>query len=203
MSFPTPDEIKRWVTDTIRHSWHIEYYLQRLQVGVADLQRPHDIIGFGNKLEWPAIRGFAMQYRFKEKEPDDFFSTYVLPALWYHRQQDHHVAWNEFSPSSSVDSMKLGAVDACCSLLEPRGYQGGCHTWDEIEDISLKNPIHKTPWMLLMAQEMKKVEKPILTPITLTNVPRKGLTPESHDIITGRISETLAMLKQDHNITLD
>lgn len=194
--FPTKEEIIRWLVDTTRHAWHIEFYLQRLQVGVADIQRPHDIVGYGNKFEWPAIRGFALQYRGKE-----FFEPYVLPALHFHRQQYHHLAWNQFNPTASIDAMKLGAVDACCSLLEPRDYQGGCHSFESVKEITLKNPIHKVPWMLLVAQEMEKIEKPELIKIDLNNIP-DGISPESRDTIKERIFETLKMLKQDQGIVV-
>jgi hypothetical protein len=196
--FPTEEEINRWVLDTIRHAWHIEFYLQRLQIGRSDIQRPHDIVGLGNKLEWPAIRGFAMQYR----SGKDVFKTYVLPALEYHRQQFHHLAWNNFNPTASVDAMRLGAVDAVCSLLEPRDYQDGCHTWPQIRDISLKNPIHKVAWMLLLSQEMEAIEKPNIEEITLKTIPTEGITPESQEAIRERIFETTTMLKRDHGIIL-
>ena len=194
---PSESEIKRWLRDTIRHCWHIEYYLERLQTGHGDIQRPHDIMGLGNKLEWDAIRGFALQYRGQE-----FFESHVLPSLKFHRQQHHHCAWNDYNPTASVDAMRLGATDACCSLLEPRGYQGGCHTWEELHDISIKNPIHKVAWMLLIAQEMKKIEKPDISAITLDHIPRGGISAESCDIIEGRIQQTLSMLKKDHGIII-
>jgi hypothetical protein len=196
--FPTPDEVGRWVLDTVRHAYHIEYYLQRLQIGRSDLQRPHDIVGHGNKLEWPAIRGFAMQYR----TGPEIFKTYVLPALDYHRQQFHHLAWNGFNPTASVDAMKLGAVDAVCSLIEPRDYQGGCHTWEEVNAISLQNPIHKVPWMLLLATEMERIPKPDILSVTLTNFPDALISPESRDILRERVYETAVMLHQDHGIQL-
>lgn len=196
IEFPTALEIGRWLTDTLRHVWHIEFYLQRLQIGTSDIQRPHDIVGHGNKLEWPAIRGFAMQYR---RAPDTF-ERYVMPALDFHRQQYHHLAWNQFNPTASVDAMKLGAVDACCSLLEPRDYQGGCHSFDGLRDVALRNPIHKVPWMLLVAQEMEKIEIPHLSEITLGNVPRDGISPESRDVICERFSEAVARLRQDQGI---
>lgn len=192
---PTKEEITWWLTDTVRHAYHIEYFLQRLQIGTEDKQRPHDIVGVGNKLEWEAIRGFALQYRGRE-----MFQDHVLPSLEFHRQQDHHIAWNEYNPTASPDAMKLGAVDACCSLLEPRDYQGGCHTYSELYEIANNNPIHKTGWMLLVAQEMELVEQPVLANISLDNVPTLGLSAESHDILCGRISECRHMLASDHGI---
>ncbi len=195
---PTHEEIKRWIVGTLKHAIHIEYYLQRLQIGRSDIQRPHDLVGQGNKLEWTAIRGFAMQYR---TEPG-IFDLYVKPALDFHRQQFHHVCWNEFNPSASTDSMRLGAVDAVCSLLEPRGYQGGCHSYKDIYDIAEKNPIHKVAWMQMMAQEMAKIEAPDLTGVSLTNVPRCGLDIEKHEIVLERLHESLVMLEHDQSIIL-
>jgi hypothetical protein len=204
--FPTPAEIRQWISETVRHAWHIEYYLQELQVGVADIQRPHDIVGIGNKFEWPCIRGFAMQYRgyklANKADRDAHFEKYTLPALKFHRQQDHHKSWNQYYPNASVDAMQLGAVDACCSLIEPRDYQGGCHTFDEVEAVAMKNPIHKVAWMLLMSREMERIAKPHIEKITLLKLPGKGISPESRDIITGRVEETIKMLKQDHGIQL-
>ena len=198
--FPTNKEICQWILDTIRHSAHIEYYLEHLQIGRNDIQRPHDLIGHGNKLEWPAIRGFAMQYRGEQA----MFDRYVRPSLEYDRQQFHHLAWNKFNPSASTDAMRLGAVDAVCSLLEPRGYQGGCHTWDAITDIAENNPVHKVAWMHLVSADMKKIEKPDLTIITLEK-PRRlpGLSAEKHEAIVERLQETLQSLKHEEGITLE
>lgn len=195
--FPSTKAIGQWITDTIRHAYHIEYYLQRLQVGFTDIQRPHDIVGYGNKLEWPCIRGYAMQY----EEVFDF-NEHILPALEYHRKQDHHQSWNTYHPNVSTDAMRLGAVDAVCSLLEPRGYQGGCHSFHEIHDIAEANQIHKVAWMQLMAGEMEKIhsELPPVIDFKPFEVPTQGLTKESHDIILGRLQETIVMLKHDQGI---
>lgn len=197
-AFPMPEEIRRWITDTLRHAAHIEFYLDRLQIGRSDIQRPHDLVGVGNKLEWPAIRGFALQYRGPE-----FFEPYVRPALEFHRQQYHHQAWNEFSQTSSPDAMRLGAVDAVCSLLEPRGYQGGCHDWDSIATISEDNPIHKVAWMHLVAGEMRKIEKPDLAVITIERPMRlPGLSAEKYEILVERVHETLTHLKHEQGVEL-
>lgn len=203
---PTPKESEKWISETVRHAWHIEYYLQELQVGDTDTQRPHDIMGFGNKLEWEAIRGFALQYRGYELPTPElrqaYFEKHILPSLNFHRQQDHHKSWNQYYPNATVDEMQLGAVDACCSLLEPRGYQGGEHTFAEVEEIALGNPIHKVAWMLMMGREMERIAKPAIANITLYKLPSKGISLESRDIIEGRVEETIIMLKQDHGILL-
>ncbi len=194
---PTTEEVRQWVTDTVRHAYHIEYFLQRLQIGTQDKQRPHDIVGVGNKLEWEAIKGFALQYR-----GPHMFQDHVLPSLEFHRQQDHHCAWNSYNANATPDAMKLGAVDACCSLLEPRAYQGGCHTYSSLYEVANTNPIHKTGWMLLVGREMELVEQPRIDHITIDNVPTLGLSPESHDILCGRISECREMLDKTQGIKL-
>ena len=95
--YPTPTEIKRWLTEVLQHTIRIEYYLGELGIGQSDIQRPHDMVGEGNKLEWTCIRGFALQYRGPE-----FFEDYVLPSLHHHRKQHHHLAWNVFNPGASA-----------------------------------------------------------------------------------------------------
>lgn len=195
--YPTTEEIRRWLTEVLQHTMRIEYYLGELRIGQSDIQRPHDMVGEGNKLEWTCIRGFALQYRGPE-----FFEDYVLPALHHHRRQHHHHAWNVFNPGASADSMMLGAVDACCSMLEKRDYQGGEHTWEQIRAAAYKNPIHKTPWMLLVAAEMEKVSRVCLDDMTLHQIPRGILNPEMREKICRRIDKTIGMLKQDHGIDL-
>ena len=206
MNLPNSKEICQWITETVRHAWHIEYYLQELQVGLTDKQRPHDIVGVGNKLEWHAIKGFGLQYqgyKLPTKElREAHFEKYTLPALKFHRQQDHHLAWNQYYPNASIDAMRLGAVDSCCSLLEPREYQGGHHSFDQVKEVALRNPIHKAPWMLLMVEEMRRIPPPILSDITMSNIPKKGITAETHDIISERIQETILMLRKDQKIKL-
>ena len=65
---PTDKEIQAWLKSALEHVLSIEYYLHQLKVGKEDPQRPHDIVGPGNKLEWPVLRGFAIQYRDRASE---------------------------------------------------------------------------------------------------------------------------------------
>lgn len=199
---PTTDNIRKWLTVTLQHAVHIEHYLHELQIGRSDIQRPHDLVGLGNKLEWPCIRGFSMQF----SEEPGAFDAYVKHALDHHRQQHHHQAWNEFNPQSSCDAMRLGAVDAVCSLLEPRGYQGGVHTLDQIVGIAENNPIHKVAWMQLVALEMRKLKpvdpRAIEVDLKACNVTRLGLGIEMHERICDRINDVRVMLAQDHGLVI-
>src|SRR3989338_8348677 len=171
---PRNEEIKNWLVGTIKHVQHVEYYFEQLQFGKEDPQRPHDIIGTGNKFEWEVIKGFAIQYRDKRQE---YFDHYALPSLERHRCQYHHIKWNNPNPTSTDEDMKVGAVDAICSLLEPdRAYQGGKHTHKEIGLIIEKNPPHKCPWLREISAEIQKIEYPNLQQITqLNNFPNLGI----------------------------
>ncbi len=197
---PTPQEIRAWLIGTVHHVQHIEYYLEQLRIGKEDPQRPHDIIGYGNKFEWEVIKGFAIQYRERSQE---FFERHVKPSLERHRHQYHHVKWNEQNPTATHEDMKLGAVDAICSLLEPdRTYQGGKHTAIEIETIIEKNPEHKQPWLRLIHAEIQKIEPPQLSIIrNLQDFPNIGIHPTTYNTLKARVHDTLIMLHDhDYNV---
>ncbi|HLC73547.1 MAG TPA: hypothetical protein VJH20_02840 [Candidatus Nanoarchaeia archaeon] len=191
---PTIGEIRQWIIGTVRHVQHIEYYLERLQLGKEDPQRPHDIIGYGNKLEWEVIRGLAVQYR--DRSPE-FFYSHVEPSLERHRCQYHHLQWNAPNYLHTDGDMKVGAVDAICSLLEPdREYQGGKHTSMEIDAIIEKNPEYKQIWMREIHAEMQRIASPNLYLITdLDDMPNIGINPSTYDILGARLHDTLEMLQ--------
>ncbi len=197
---PTTPEIEAWLLGTIRHVQHIEYFLERLQIGKEDPQRPHDIIGNGNKFEWDVIRGFALQYRDRSTE---FFDLYVAPSLERHRCQYHHQKWNNPNTNATDDDMKVGAVDAVCSLLESdRAYQGGKHTPAQIEEIIEKNLEHKRPWLRLIHTEIQRIEQPNLQIIRdLKEFLNIGINPDSYDILRARVNDTIKML-QEHGYKL-
>lgn len=79
---PTENEIKTWLVSVLQHSCHVEYFLKKLGIGSNDSERPHDIVGPGNKYEWGVMKGLALQYR--NPKPD--FQIYILPSLNLHRQ---------------------------------------------------------------------------------------------------------------------
>jgi len=39
-------------------------------------------------------------------------------------------------PGASDEDMRVGAVDAICSLLENRAHQGGIHNYDRVMEIA-------------------------------------------------------------------
>lgn len=192
---PTPNEIRAWLLGTIKHVQHIEYYLEQLQIGKEDPQRPHDIMGEGNKFEWEVIKGFAIQYRDRTQE---FFNKHITPSLERHRCQHHHQKWNNPNQTASDEDMKVGAVDAICSLLEPdREYQGGKHSSEKIKEKIAKNPQHKQKWMESIHKEMQRIKKPTLEIITdLQTFPNLGLNKSTYETIKDRTIETLKMLRE-------
>ena len=193
---PNETEILQWVLHTATHAYHIEYFLQKLQVGSEDPDRPHDIVHKGSKFDWEAVRGFALQFRAEGRK---LHSHEIMAALEYHRQQYHHQKWNQCYPGATPDALELGAVDAVCSLLEHREYQGGAHTYEQIEVIANRNNIHKVAWMKYAVSEMRRIEQPNLAEITsFSKIPREGISSETHDIIMQRIYETLTSLSVNH-----
>jgi len=193
---PNELEIVKWVLHTNIHAYHIEYFLQRLQVGSEDPDRPHDIVHKGSKFDWDAVKGFALQFRTEGRK---LYRPQIMASREYHRQQYHHRQWNKFNSSATEDAMKLGAVDAVCSLLELREYQGGVHTYAQIEAIANKDPIPKKEWMKYAVSEMKKIRQPNLAEITaFSKIPREGITSQTYDTVISRAHETLRQLEMDH-----
>lgn len=207
---PSEKEIKRWLLDVCTHSLAVEYFCERFQVGAGDPQRPHDIIGKGNKFSWEVIKGLALQYRHPAmKTSSNFFRHHVQPALDLHRNyQYHHQMWNQPNPKATADCMKFGAIDAVCSLLENRVYQGGLHTYKEILELAKSDPPFQRSWMLEMVPEMRKIKQPVFTEIaeinekSLTIFPNPGVSLETYNIIRERLYETRQMLRTEYGYKL-
>src|SRR3989338_1049046 len=112
---PTEQEITIWMIATLQHVLHIEFFFNELKIGQKDPERPHDLVGQGNKFEWEVMRGFALQYR----NPMPEFKKDLEHSLLLHRQQYHHRKWNgpdpdnftKPAPGVTQDDMLVGAVD--------------------------------------------------------------------------------------------
>ncbi len=196
----TTKEVYQWIFDTSIHVMHIEYFLNQLQVGKNDPQRPHDIIGPGNKFEWLVIQGLASQYLPKGEIR---YLSHIKASLDLHRQQFHHQQWNFHSTTATDDCLKLGAVDTICSLLENRPYQGGKHTYHEIYYIVSENPDSKFFTLDTIIKEMQKIKQPPLDRLlSLREFPNIGIPAQSYDVLTTRIQETLTHLNQEYNLDI-
>lgn len=205
---PTMDEVKTHIIATCLHSCNYEYFMQHLDWLNDDPQRPHDLVGDGNKYEWDVIKGLALINR----NPKPNFGTYIFPAIELHRQQYHHQKWNNPDPndetkpiaSASEEDMLSGAVDAVCSLLENRGYQGGIHGYDAIIDVAKKNPPHKIPWLLKVIAEMRAIKQPNFgQTITLNGFMNIGIRKSIFDAIITRTHEVIETLNREQGFSLE
>ncbi len=198
---PTEQEINTWLLQVTQHACQVEYFLHQLGLGRSDPERPHDLVGSGNKFEWPVIQGFAVQYRADKASAQ----PYVAQSLALHRQQYHHQMWNgeTLNPKASEEDLRVGAVDAICSLLENRSYQGGSHPYEEIGNIALKNPPHKKMWMSIMLPDMKQINRLSIQSIErIVDFPNIGLPSEVYQTIQQRTKDVLEMLKIEQRYNL-
>ena len=146
------EKIREYAGNVWKHSKSVHYYLDKLGISIDDGEIPHDLVGPGNKLEWEVMRGLA----YTEKDTPEKKKIFEK-SLKRHRIQMHHKMWND--DTSPKEWLMYGAIDAVCSLLEPRLYQNGVHYWDEIQDVidHKKRPKHQTYWMNWAVKEMKQV----------------------------------------------
>ncbi len=189
---PTQEEIQKWMLNTLRHVCHVEYFLNQLNKGNDDPERPHDSVGINNKFDWEVMKRFALQYR-----NDLQLNHLVLEAREIHREQYHHRMWHKHNPAASVDSLEVGALDAICALLENRTYQGGKHSYDKILVMADKNPEHKIKWLKLMVPQMREIIQPNLEVITnVRDFPNLGMRDDLYERLKERMQETAQMLER-------
>jgi len=120
--------------------------------------------------------------------------------MWDNPDPDDETKYN---PEATGEDMLFGAVDANCSLLENREYQGGKHSYEEIIEVAKKNPPHKAPWMLKLVPQMQKLEQPKLELITsLHDFPNIGLPEYIYDLIVGRTRDTIKLLNSERGYNL-
>jgi hypothetical protein len=199
---PSEREVKVWLFVSLKHSVHMEYFLYNSHFPTSSLERPHDLVGLGNKYEWPVIKGLALQFR----NPKVDFDKCILPSLKLHRQQYHHLMWNNSNennsekplPAATEEDMYLGAFDTICSWLENRPYNGGSHSYDEIEKVLSKNSPERVHWISAVISEMRTLRQPDLERIiSLTDFPNMGLPKQIYDSIVERTRETVGLLKNE------
>ena len=69
---PTETEVGDWLFFTGFHSTRMEICMDAMGIGARDSQRPHDIVGEGNKFEFEVIQGFST---------DAYFSK-IIDRIW-------------------------------------------------------------------------------------------------------------------------
>lgn len=203
---PSKNEVERWVKEAVLHSNNVEYYLNNLGVGGNDPERPHDLVGKNNKLDWKVVSGLALSYR----DPQVDFEKYVLPSIELHRNQYHHRMWNKYNSEADDDALLVGAVDATCSLLEKRTYVGGKkqeelgkrHDWENIEKLLLeKNPKYKVGAASLIIPSMREIPSPKLWRIRdVFDFPNIGIRDDIYLKMRDRIDEAIGDLRKHVDI---
>lgn len=164
---------------------------EELRAGHKDPQRPHDIVGKGNKFSWDVAAGLAVQYRSTNPE---FFRQYVEPAIEFHREhQYHHKRWNQKNPKATPDDLLVGAIDTISSLLDDRPYQGGAHSLVQIPGIIGKEEdMVKRSWLWNAYEEIGEhcLPLPAVENITsLAQFPNIGLPNVMYERIRQRTAE--------------
>ena len=152
----TEEEVIKYAGNVWQHSKSVHFYLDKLGISIDDeSETPHDLAGKGNKLKWEVMHGFAYT------EKNTFEKKKIFKrALKRHRIQMHHKVGN--NPNSPKEWLRYWAIDAVCSLLENRMYQGGVHDWEEIRKVISSSPKskytkYKKELMSWAVDEMKKV----------------------------------------------
>ena len=196
---PTEEEVRAWLLHVAQHASHVEYYLHSCDKGNGDPERPHDLVGDHNKLEWEVLQGMALQYRSQDKA---FFMQQVLPSINLHRRgQYHHEIWNGHFSEAPHDDQLVPAIDALCSLMEKRGYQPCVENPETAfvmatrrtrkEGTTFRDPLLREARDLMMA-----VSRPDITRITsLEDMPNIGIPREVYDRILECFAEAREMLK--------
>jgi hypothetical protein len=186
---PTETELGDWLFFTAFHATRMEIIFNALGIGTRDPQRPHDIVGEGNKFEWEVIQGFSTENR-----PGINHNQHVAFSLAWHQRQNHHLS------GVMDDETMVKAADAICSRLEDRPYQGGSHTFDQIKVvIETKNPPHLRPSLTEASNQIQKIPLPDFNQFCLLNgIPNFGLSRATFEAIRERVHEAISMLERDH-----
>src|SRR3989338_2554579 len=105
---PSEENVRRWLLDTLKHGTGMEYFLDLLNVGRGDPERPHDMAGSYSKFDWEVIKYLARQYECGDEQS---IHRLVQAGVLLHRNQYHHKMWNNPNPNAPQDALNLGAVD--------------------------------------------------------------------------------------------
>ncbi len=189
--------MEKYVLSTVKHSVQVEYYAHQLNVSSHDPERPHDLVGEGNKFEPEVMMGLAWEFHYPQLEPSSYFHN-IEPSLRLHRRQFHHQKWNgeDLLEGEDHSTLELCAIDALCALRENRGYQGGEHSDEEIFRMVQDNPFHKKLLLTLTLKKMQEVESPnlemIQSPYDFSN---PGLEERTYQRIKERAAEAMEWVR--------
>ena len=65
---PSTESLNVFLLFTTRHACNVEYFLNKLELGSKDPERPHDLVGPGNKFEYSVLMGLALVYEERKEE---------------------------------------------------------------------------------------------------------------------------------------
>lgn len=193
---PTKTELENTVLDIIRHSLHVEYYCNQLNVGSEDLQRPHDISGDGNKFELSVLYGLAIA---KRDDSEDYFDKYILPSIQKHRRGQTHHIMNMYNSQSSQDQIDIATIDAICSRTEHREYQEDISDFAKLIKMFKKSERGYQVWAKScwkISSSMGKIRPPNLDyVVSIDNFPNVGVDNKIYERILLRVDETIHGLR--------
>jgi len=213
---PSERELKLQLLETKRHAYNVEYCIHKLnfEPNLKDPDRPHDLNGQGNKLEWEVLSGLSMRYHEDfEANKDEFNKIFILPSVYYHRnQQYHHIVFrspeedisDDYITSGNIDWV-IGAIDVICAQYEGRACYGGHHSFEEIVEKLKKKPFFKTFICLEMLCDIQQIGIPELGIDSIIDIPKIDIPAEVSEIIEKRFSETLNYLTEmgyDRNLLI-
>jgi hypothetical protein len=173
------------------HSSAAEYWTPRLQIKNQDPQRPHDLEGEGNKLEYEVIQELSLQhmprpYRFQKQ---------IFEGREKHRIQDHHKKGNKPNPFATEEDIKFSVLDTILALGENRGYRKKDYSLLEMNEFMF--PTHQRPYVKPIITQMLDITKPETNRITsIHEIPNIGMPEEMYKSIIQKMSETIEMLRE-------
>lgn len=199
---PSTESLNVFLLFTTRHACNVEYFLDKLDLGSKDLERPHDLVGPGNKFEYPVLMGLSLVYEERDPEVEYKYKDRITEAIEAHRQQYHHRMWNEPNIKSTEEDMLVGAVDTVCAMLEGRSFQRKIGDYDDVLRIArgesdIPCETHKRRWIEKIAPEMQKIKQPSLEEIlAVRQFPNIGLPKPMYNLIRTRARETILQLEE-------
>ncbi|MBR9690875.1 hypothetical protein GOV08_04295 [Candidatus Woesearchaeota archaeon] len=183
---PNTEEIKLHLLSTVKHCSSVIFYLELFGIQVDDPQSPHDIMGLGNKFEWPVMRGMALSGR--NSMDDDILREQINLSVSIHRRyQNHHQ--NSFPDDSHS---WLQAIDAVCASREDRIYlNGDSRPYGVDDDPSNPSILSKVKAMIKIHPDKPDLDKII----SIHDIPNIGLPSKTHNLIVDISANTVEMLR--------
>ncbi len=157
--YPTSNECLLEILNQAKHSSAVEYFLHHLHHGYEDYQRPHDLVGEGNKFDTRVISYLALEYRVPRVD-----CQIIRKGVEIHRRgQEHHRRVNGYalSPSATDDFLLEGMVDAACAIRENRIYaKNRAYNYHDVSRIFAASgqPPHKILFMGTILCELIDLE---------------------------------------------